>query len=86
MPIRCAFPKRIFSTMRYAKRKRVAAIDTGWFDRLPDHGDLVQRPIAGDPLTTEMLMLRSPREQRAAAEHFWNVAAGMSPAPSDIRA
>ena len=59
------------SMLRHAGRKHIAAIDTGWFDCFIKHDAFVQRPIEGQPLRTELLLVRSLREQRSASDHFW---------------
>ncbi|WP_290685835.1 MULTISPECIES: LysR family transcriptional regulator [unclassified Haematobacter] len=61
-----------FSTLRHARHRGLAAVDTGWFQPLPQDADFLRRPIGGDALATEIVLVRAAREQRLSADHFWN--------------
>jgi DNA-binding transcriptional LysR family regulator len=73
------------STLRHAGRQHIAAVDTGWFDCFVKDDAFVQRPIEGNPLRTELLLVRSLREQRSASDHFWRRAEQAFAAPSGLR-
>lgn len=68
-----------FSTLRHARRKKIAAVDTGWFGLLPSDDDFSRLAIEGEPLETEMVLLRASREPRPAADHFWRTVVHKDP-------
>lgn len=63
-----------YSTLRYARRKGIAAVDTGWFTPLPQDNDLRRIRFDQPSLSTEIVLLRSTRKPRPSAEHFWHSA------------
>lgn len=62
---------------RYCRRYRVPAVSIGWF-RDESDGDVVYRPVEGVASTSELALVRGPREWRSpSARKVWELSANL---------